>query len=263
MPLEEIEKWFSEYVGKFSCDNAHIMKNIELKEEHSMKVRCVIRELAIELGLTEADVELAETIGLLHDIGRFEQFKRYGTYYDPISVDHAQLGLDILGKEGILSMFEPRDRSIVSDSIGHHNKASLPESMEIDHLFFCRLLRDADKIDILGIVTSHYENGDDNPSLVLQLPETPGISENVYEDIANERIVDQKNMKNVNDFKVLQMSWAFDFNFGPSMRMALKRKYFEKLRDSLPNDVKTGRIYDIVNAHIIKKLEEQKDLYLI
>ena len=36
---------------------------------------------------------------MLHDIGRFEQIKRYGTFNDSKSVDHGEFGADLLFKE--------------------------------------------------------------------------------------------------------------------------------------------------------------------
>lgn len=33
---------------------------------------------------------------MLHDIGRFEQIRCFGTFNDGMSVDHAELGADIL-----------------------------------------------------------------------------------------------------------------------------------------------------------------------
>jgi putative nucleotidyltransferase with HDIG domain len=48
-------------------------------------------------------LELAETIALFHDIGRFEQFKTYGTFDDRASENHATIGLKVLKATDILN----------------------------------------------------------------------------------------------------------------------------------------------------------------
>ena len=40
--------------------------------------------------MPDRDVDLAWLIGLLHDVGRFEQLKRYGTFIDSQSIDQPQ-----------------------------------------------------------------------------------------------------------------------------------------------------------------------------
>ena len=42
---------------------------------------------------------------MLHDIGRFEQIRRFGTFNDAQSVDHAEFGADLLFKEGLIRKF--------------------------------------------------------------------------------------------------------------------------------------------------------------
>ena len=50
---------------------------IELKINHTDRVRQSCVWLAKKLNLSKEEVEIAEVCGLLHDIGRFEQYKRY------------------------------------------------------------------------------------------------------------------------------------------------------------------------------------------
>ena len=42
---------------------------------------------------------------MLHDIGRFEQIRRFGTFNDAQSVDHAEFGADLLFKECLIRKF--------------------------------------------------------------------------------------------------------------------------------------------------------------
>ena len=61
------------------------------------------------LNLSEEDILLAELIGLLHDIGRFEQIKNYHTFLDKESIDHAEYGNKILFEDDLIRNFITED----------------------------------------------------------------------------------------------------------------------------------------------------------
>ena len=48
------------------------------------------------------DPEKAYIVGLLHDIGRFEQVRIYNTFRDAESVNHAQFSADLLFRDGMI-----------------------------------------------------------------------------------------------------------------------------------------------------------------
>jgi len=54
------------------------------------------------LHLNQKDLNLAKTIALLHDVGRFEQYERYRTFDDYKSEDHVHLSLNVLNQEEVL-----------------------------------------------------------------------------------------------------------------------------------------------------------------
>ena len=49
--------------------------------------------LSNKLNLSKTDKELAKIIGLYHDIGRFEQDKRYDSFNDKKTFDHGDYGV--------------------------------------------------------------------------------------------------------------------------------------------------------------------------
>jgi hypothetical protein len=125
-------------------------------------------------------------------------------------------------------------------------------------LFYSRLIRDADKLDIWRVVTDYYhrKNGDRNIVLELELPETPGISEGVYKALMNKQIVNLKHVKNINDIKLLQAGWIYDINFRPTFDCIKNRSYIESLRDALPKMIEVTDIFDTIKAYI-KDREEK------
>ena len=89
------------------------------------------------------------------------------------------------------------------------------------------------------MVTGYYhrKNGRRNVALELELPETPGISEEVYNALINRQIVNMKDVKNINDIKLLQAGWIYDINFKPTLNIINDRHYLEMIGGSIaPND---------------------------
>ena len=83
---------FQSYVAAYDATNPRIA----LKTEHTLCVTSLCDRIARGLGLPARDVDLAWIAGLLHDIGRFEQVRRYDTFNDAQSVSHAALGVEVL-----------------------------------------------------------------------------------------------------------------------------------------------------------------------
>ena len=69
---------FLEYVSKFDCKE----KEIKRKVDHSIRVSKLCRSIAEDLSLPKDVIEIAEFIGLVHDIGRFTQWQEYKTFDD-------------------------------------------------------------------------------------------------------------------------------------------------------------------------------------
>jgi hypothetical protein len=90
----------------------------------------------------------------------------------------------------------------------------------------------------------HRENGKRNGAIELDLPDSPGFSEEVYQDLMNKRIVNIGHVKNLNDFKLLQISWIFDINFDITRKAIKSRRYLEVIRDVLPKSKKIQIIFD-------------------
>ncbi|MFC2088923.1 HD family phosphohydrolase, partial [Calditrichota bacterium] len=87
----------------------------------------------------------------------------------------------------------------------------------------------------------------------LDLQDTPGFSDEVYHDLINERIVDFKYVKNLNDFKLLQIGWIFDINFMPTFQNIKTRHYLEMIRQVLPESEKIEKIFAIIQSYLSEK----------
>ena len=242
--LPELRAWFAEYVRRFSSDDPSVQRNMDIKADHTLRVCGEIRDIGGSLGLSDEDLCIAEACGLLHDIGRFEQYNRYGTFRDSRSEDHAALGVKVIGETRVLAGVEPASVHVLVRVVAHHNRAVLDVEEGERCLFFLRLLRDADKVDIWRVVTDYYRDGGNrrNPALELDLPDRDRISDRVCDSLMRGELVRVSDLETLNDFKLLQMGWIYDVNFPRTFRIVRERGYLEAIRDALP---RSDRVMDL------------------
>lgn len=243
--LTGLKDWFAGYVGRFSSDDPVVQENMDLKRDHTLRVCEEILDIGGSLDLSDEDLCVAEICALLHDIGRFDQYRRYRTFSDYRSEDHAKLGVKIIRDENILDELEPVTAEMITWAVGHHNRAALPPGQE-RFLFFLKLLRDADKADIWHVVTDYYENSGDkrNQTIELDLPDTKSISGPIYKALMRGELAQMRDLRTLNDFKALQIGWIYDVNFLRTFQIVRERGYLEKIRDAFtPGSLHAGEIY--------------------
>ncbi|MDY6836955.1 MAG: HD domain-containing protein [Thermodesulfobacteriota bacterium] len=252
LDIVALRKWFSEYVQTFRAGDREQTRNIDLKDEHTRRVCAAILDIGKSLSLGAESLCLAEVMALFHDVGRFEQYARYRTFSDKDSEDHAMLGMRILHKYSVLKDVDRPTRNLILRVISYHNRLGLPKRETEECLFFTKLLRDADKVDIWRVVTEHYgqKEEEQNGAIDLGLPHRPEISDEVCEDLLAGRIVRLESLRTVNDFKVLQMAWVYDVNFPRTFQIILERGYLEMIRDALPACEKVSRVYSTVRSYV-------------
>ena len=172
---EQAQEVFLRYAAQYDMENILIRHKVE----HTIRVAELSGRYANALGMDGEEADFAWLLGLLHDIGRFEQARRYGTFVDSQSVDHAELSADLLFRDRLMNRFLkggpaeeglpgdgttddgpeaeglPGDwRLIAETAIRLHNKLALPEMLDSRTRRFAEVLRDADKTDIFRVIAS-------------------------------------------------------------------------------------------------------------
>ena len=210
---------FENYVNNFDMDE----ENIKLKKDHTFRVMQNSIEMAKSLNLNEEDTNLAVLIGLLHDISRFEQWKQYKTFQDLKSMDHGNFGVKILFEDGLIRSFIETDEydDIIKYAIEEHNKVLIGQHDERTELF-CKIIRDADKLDVFDI----YMQRADNFSI-----DTDTISDSVYDAFIMHRPIDFKELNTDVDRRLLGIAMIFDLNFDYSKEYINKKGYINNLLD--------------------------------
>ena len=142
--LEKAKKEFIKYTENYDLTN----DRIKGKQTHSLRVMEISKQIAERLGLSQEDVELATLIGLLHDIARFEQYTRYNTFRDLESIDHGDLGAEILQKDIRKYIETDQYDDIIIKAVKNHNKYKIEAGLTAKEELFSKIVRDVDKIDI-------------------------------------------------------------------------------------------------------------------
>jgi len=256
--LDKFRAWFGDYVAGFYGDDEVINVNLKFKEKHSRRTCEEMLYLAGELGLDENQKRLSETIALFHDIGRFEQFVKYRTYSDIRSVDHCRLGVEVLQQTGVLDGIDREEKQLIEKAIEHHGRKELPPDLDGPCLLFSKLIRDADKIDALNVITGYCKQYRDNPQelkLDLELPDEPGCSADVVEELLRGRCVDYSRLRTFNDLKLCFLGWVYDVNFTPTLKRIKQRKYLEKLLGFLPSTDEIESAKEKIFAYVDFRIE--------
>ena len=151
MDRQHVEETLEDYVAGYNIAD----EKIRLKAEHTYKVAALCDMIAGSLGLPEAERDVAWLCGMLHDIGRFEQIRRWNTFYDSQSVNHAEFGADLLFRDGLIGRFVGEGAGAVDPAlepaIRNHNRLSVEDGLQVRTRMFADILRDADKIDIIRV----------------------------------------------------------------------------------------------------------------
>jgi HD domain len=238
--LNELCRWFDSYVKEFYTSESEADKNILLKIEHTHKVFQVMEKLSIGEGLPAEDMRIAQTVALLHDVGRFPQYRRWRTFRDRDSDNHARLAIEVIREQALLADQTPRVRLLIEEAVRFHNLLDMPVRLKSDTDIFLRLIRDADKLDIWRVFVKHFNAPLEEraSAALLGFPEKPGVSPACLAALVERRIVNLETVNCINDFKLLLISWVYNLNFKTSYGLLREGNFINSILSGLPDDEK-------------------------
>ena len=236
---------FDRYVKQFDFNT----NGIEYKYYHSYRVQKYSEEISDRLKLSEKDKKLASMIGLLHDIGRFYQLEEYETYNDR-KFDHGDYGAKLLFEDNLIEEFGVNKDvyEIIRKAIKNHNKYEIEEGLNQKELFFAKLIRDADKIDILNAFSSI------RALEIQECDET--ISEKVREDFYNHKTVRSINVKHKNDKVICMLAFIFDINFEESFKIIKEENFINKYYEALEHKEVFKEYFHYANKYLEEVLSK-------
>lgn len=218
----EIE--FKKYIEQYDINN----EKIKLKVIHTYRTVDVAEKIAESLSLEKEEIQLARLIGLLHDIGRFEQLRIYNTFNDRKSIDHADLGIKILFEDRLIEKFveDRKYDNIIYKAIKNHNKYKIEEGLNEKEQLHAKIIKDADKTDIYAI---HIKDIEENKKILYQDNVKQNVTPEVLGQFLKYELIDKKNCKNEIDDLIVVIAFVYDYFFEKGLEIVFQNQYIEKL----------------------------------
>ena len=222
---------------------------VRLKIDHTYRVAGLCRRIARSLDLPEEEVQLAWLCGLLHDVGRFEQLRWYGTFNDAQSIDHAACGAQVLFEEGHIRDYldDPSEDELLHRAVELHSVSRLPE-LDGRTARFCNILRDADKIDILrvNVEVPLEEIYTVSTRELYDASITPEVAQAFYGHHAVLRALKRTPADNI----VGHMSLVYELVFPESLRIVREQGWLDKLMAFASDNPGTRETLAGMRAHM-------------
>ncbi len=254
---EKAKNRFASYVSNYDF----LDSKIKLKNTHTYGVVSMSEYIAKDLNLSEEDIELAKLIGLLHDIGRFEQARLFSSFNDSKTMNHASYGVEILFDDGLIREFIETDiyDEIIKKAILNHNKYTIEDGLNERELLHAKIIRDADKTDNFR-VKAEEELEDVNNNFSKEILESDQISDSVYNTFMNKKAIINKNRKTSIDMWVSHLAFIFDYNFISGLKYIKDNDYINILVDRVNyQDSITKDKMEIIRSFAINFIDEQID----
>jgi len=233
-------------------------KNLHSKEVLEAGIEIINAEKSLNT-LDEEIIETAKSVLLLHDLGRFHQFKPNGDL--DTKIEHGKLGAKIL-----LKKYKVENDPYLILPIKYHDKIDLSQLYtDKDYLkldtkkqkiteLLCKLVRDADRIaNIRKMICRGFLSFNKR-----QLTINPKILKIFYK----KQLVDLKLRESVFDSAVANLCWQFDLNFKISKDIYKKEKLNKLYIDKIQSVTKKIRQELIEQGGNKKEVEQQEETIL-
>lgn len=245
---------FREYVARYNAQD----EKVRLKIEHTYRVADLCEIIAKSLQMSKEEADLAWLIGLLHDVGRFEQLKNYGTFNDAQSVDHAKLGVEILFAQGRIRdyLVDDREDVLIEAAVTLHNEYRIPKDLDSRTQRFCHIIRDADKIDILRVnVEFPLEEIYNVTSRELRGGQ---VTEEVLRSFEEEQAVLRTLKRTAVDNVVGHISLVYELVYPVSLELVCEQGYLAQLMDFQSENPVTKEQFVRIREKMHKYIERKR-----
>lgn len=244
---------FADYVKNYNAEDP----KVKLKIDHTYRVAGFCQEIARSAGLSQEDTDLSWFCGLLHDVGRFEQLRNYGTFIDAQSIDHAMYGAEILFDHGRIRDYveDCSEDVFLRKVVACHNAYRIPKEYDERTVLFANILRDADKIDILrvNVETPLEEIYNVSTDVLRSDSVTPAVLQAFLEGHTVLRALKRTSADNV----VGHISLVYELVFPISLHMVKEQKYLDQLMEFESDNPDTKENFILIRQRMAAYLAEK------
>ena len=258
--LQKARIAFKEYISSYDNPND---PGFNLKVVHTYHVVDNAIMISKKLGLSEEDINLAALIGMLHDLGRFDELKNLKKF-DSIGNNHAMFASKLLFEEGLITKFIDTDKynNVIKKAIENHNKKQIEEGLSDKELLHAKIIRDADKLDNYYRLKHEQKIENIFPGIIKEKAdlENSPISNNIYNSVMKEECVDLKDRKYPLDYWVCVLAFTFDLYFRETLQIVKENNYINVLIDRFKYNAcseKMNEIKSVLNEYIEKSMTKR------
>ncbi len=236
--LDSLLRAYDAYVDTFRMADGRLPELMQLKRTHTAFVVRNAEAIADGEGFSAGERSAAVAAALLHDTGRYEQLRRFNTFRDSDSVDHAVFSHDIVKEKGWLDALVPdaQKRDAILHAVLYHNRRDIPEGLDKLTEACSHTVRDADKLDIFRVLEDQVEHtdwkGDSRAfwNLSVSAPPNP-----VVVDCIEKRMpVAYQDITSLADFVLIQVGWMISgLHYQTSRHICRERGHLEFRRNFL------------------------------
>lgn len=229
------------------------IKGIEMKLEHSLRVMEISKKIAEGLELQEEQIEIATLIGLLHDIGKINQYENYKSNGYFKKFEHGDYGAYILDSDIRKYIETDKYDNIIKKSVKNHSKFQIEEGLTEEEILFSKIIRDADKIDIFYECICIFWNG------IEDRIENETIPDNVLDQFRKHVVIKRRDDSYQEIESIIRiLSFIFDINFKTSFEILKKEDYINKIINRFNfNDENTQEKMEEIKKIANKYIEEK------
>ena len=242
---------FAAYIRPYDAQDP----KVSLKIHHTYRVAALCEQIGRSIALEGTALDLAWLCGMLHDVGRFEQLRRYNTFMDAQSVSHAALSVSVLFDEGRIRDYldDTNADSLLRAAVEWHSAFRLPDGLDERTQRLCQILRDADKIDILrvNVETPMEEIYNVTTAQLRQSPVTPAVLDAFYE----HHCVLHSLKKWPADNAVGHASLVFELCYPESLRIVDEQGWLWRLLAFKTDNPDTARAFEKITAEMKRWLK--------
>lgn len=219
MNIQKAEQEFLKFAEQYDLT----FPKMKRKLQHSFRVKENAKNIAKSLNLNNDEIEIATLIGLLHDIGHFEEIQEKDILKLNTKIDHGDLGIEILQKNNYLRKFikENTYDNIILKAIKNHNKFKIINELTKKELLFAKIIRDADKLDIFYEGATLFWTQSEQ----IEKINNSKISDIVIQNFDNHIYFDRKFLQTEVDKIIHFVSLIFDINFNYDFEIIKKENY--------------------------------------
>ena len=245
-----VMKVFEQYVKKFNMNN----NNIKAKYFHSLKVMEISSDIASTIGIfNEEEIAVCELIALFHEIANFDEAPNYTIEKENLE-DYALKSVEVLFDKDIMRKItdDTKYDDVIKLAIFACNKNGIPSNVSPKMAAFCKVLRDAHKIDSFRMILNY-------PIIDSHIECFP--SSVVYDRFKQFKVVDKKMSESNADEVLIALSTAFDLNYRYSYAILKRCGYVDKVIEFLSFNAKNinaffNQIARVLNTYIDRKIGE-------